>query len=312
MDDQSSVAGREDTTRDQTVSSPLHPSAPHARPLPPVPPEAAHLTHEPKSKPTAAALSQGGVAGEERGALWEASPQGRIPGQGCGRGPEGRAAGSLQGSGKGMGMGPTKGQRPSTAPVSPVAGPGKILKPTRCQKCHTCRHKQLKKQCLRNKASFLSSPVSSPLQPNPLVTVCTPPPPPDHPCVHHFITPPATQRCAAPCKTPSNVADPTPARPFHHPDITSAPPPPPLPLTSTPALPLHHICITPAQLCSSLAFFFNTLKSPCCTKCITAELLPKPLLLDTRQSAAGMCLDRILSWQKNFPERNCRPKHCIT
>ena len=158
MDDQSSVAGREDTARDQTVSSPLHPSAPHARPPTPVPPEAAHLTHELKPKPTAAALSQGG-GGAERGALWEASPQGWSTGQGCGRGPEGRATGSLQGPGKGMG--PIKGQRPSTAPVSPVAGPGKILKPTRCQKCHTCRHKQLKKQCLRNKASFLSSPVSS-------------------------------------------------------------------------------------------------------------------------------------------------------
>ena len=252
MDDQSSVAGREDTTRDQTVSSPLHPSAPHARPLPPVPPEAAHLTHEPKSKPTAAALSQGGVAGEERGALWEASPQGRIPGQGCGRGPEGRAAGSLQGSGKGMGMGPTKGQRPSTAPVSPVAGPGKILKPTRCQKCHTCRHKQLKKQCLRNKASFLSSPVSSPLQPNPLVTVCTPPPP--------QITPVSTT--SSPLQQPSAV--PPPAKPLpmwltlplQDPSITLTSPlplPPPPPSDINPCIAsashLHHPCAALQQPC---------------------------------------------------------------
>ena len=200
MDDQSSVAGREDTTRDQTVSSPLHPSAPHARPPPCVAPGAGPRTQDRKLKPTAAALSQGNGAAE-RGALWEASPQGWSPGQGCGRGPEGRATSSLQGLGKGMG--PTKGQRPSTAPVSPVAGPGKILKPTRCQKCHTCRHKQLKKQCLRNKASFLSSPVSSPLQPNPLVTVCTPPP---------RITPVSTT--SSPLQQPSATHVPPPAKPL--------------------------------------------------------------------------------------------------
>ena len=160
------MAGREDTAWDQTVSSPLHPSASHARSPTPDPPntDAAHWTYEPKPVPTATALSQGG-GGAEKGAPCEASQQGFLPRQGSGRGSEGKATGSLQGPGKAVG--PTKGKRPSTAPVSPVAGPAKIVKPTRCQKCHTCRHKQLKKQCLRNKARFLSSPALSPLQPNP-------------------------------------------------------------------------------------------------------------------------------------------------
>ena len=187
------MGGREDSARDQTVSSPLHPSAPHARPPSPDPPqtEAAHLTHELKPMPTATAISQGGE-GPGRGAPWEASQQGCLPGQGSDRGPEGKATGSLQGPGKAMG--PTKGQRPSTAPVSPVVGPGKILKPTRCQKCHTCRHKQLKKQCLRNKASFLSSPASSLLQ-SPGITPASPfhycCATVQHPCIilpHPYIT----------------------------------------------------------------------------------------------------------------------------
>ena len=175
LDDQSSVAGREDTARDQTVSSPLHPSASPARLPTPDPPQAdsAPLAHELKPAPKATALSQGG-GGAERGAPWEASQQGCLPGQGSGRGPEGRAKGSLQGA-KSTAVGPTKGQRPSTAPVSPVAGPGKLLKPTRCQKCHTCRHKQLKKQCLRNKAG---SPSPSPLQRSPPKSLFAPPPPP--------------------------------------------------------------------------------------------------------------------------------------
>ncbi|KAL0047634.1 hypothetical protein WJX82_008089 [Trebouxia sp. C0006] len=77
VDDQSSVAGHADSERDQTVSSPLHPSAAPQRSPTPDPP----AFHQP------------------------------------------RASTSL---------------RPA------------------CQKCHTCRHKQLKKQCLRNKA--LTSP----------------------------------------------------------------------------------------------------------------------------------------------------------
>ena len=198
------MAGREDTARDQTVSSPLHPSAPHARPPTPDPPQAhaAHLTHELKLMPTATAFSQGG-GGAEKGTPWEASQQGCSPGQGSGRGPEGRAKGSFQGAGKAMG--PTKGQRPSIAPVSPVAGPGKILKPTRCQKCHTCRHKQLKKQCLRNKASFLTSPASAPLQPNPLGHCLPPSVHPSSPLQNPYTTP------APPPASPFCCTYPTPA-----------------------------------------------------------------------------------------------------
>lgn len=48
------------------------------------------------------------------------------------------------------------GLGPSTAPASPGVPVGKLQKPTRCQKCHTCRHKQLKKQCLRNKVTTVT------------------------------------------------------------------------------------------------------------------------------------------------------------
>jgi len=57
--------------------------------------------------------------------------------------------------GQGPSERPAPGQRPSTAPASPAPSSGKIQKPSRCQKCHTCRHKQLKKQCLRNKVGSL-------------------------------------------------------------------------------------------------------------------------------------------------------------
>ncbi|KAL3130987.1 Ubiquitin C-terminal hydrolase 22 [Trebouxia sp. C0009 RCD-2024] len=150
VDDQGSVAGHVDSGRDQTVSSPLHPSAPQGPP------------------PTYDALA-GGQWGEEQ------DPGSKTAGAGAGvgaglQGPDGtqgsaqewgslegfKGSGQSQGQGGGKGRGHNKGQRPSSAPTSPVAAPGKMVKPTRCQKCHTCRHKQLKKQCLRNKA--LSSP----------------------------------------------------------------------------------------------------------------------------------------------------------
>lgn len=80
-------------------------------------------------------------------------PQGQSSGKGP-AGGQGTSKGFAQGPGKRKGA--AKGQRPSTAPASPAGASSKILKPSRCQKCHTCRHKQLKKQCLRNKASSLS------------------------------------------------------------------------------------------------------------------------------------------------------------
>ncbi len=69
--------------------------------------------------------------------------------EGCEGSGQGQGLG--QGQGPGKGKGPSKGQRPSSGAPSAVAAPGKMVKPSRCQKCHTCRHKQLKKQCLRNK-----------------------------------------------------------------------------------------------------------------------------------------------------------------
>ena len=272
MDDQSSVAGREDTARDQTVSSPQHPSAPHARPPTPDPPPAdpAHVTHglKPPSAAAAAAeaeraagrpgkrakleedvkhsmaaaslegaevgfddssehnrgadvahsldaagtsdkldgLSSGGGAEGVGGLPW--GGEGSLQGQGSGRGPEGSARGfkgSPQGPGKGKGA--TKGQRPSTAPVSPVAGSGKVVKPTRCQKCHTCRHKQLKKQCLRNKASFIILPCIITSAPPPLPT--SPPPPyPWHYPLHHYLCTPLR-----PLLAPPSASSPSPGPP---------------------------------------------------------------------------------------------------
>ena len=40
----------------------------------------------------------------------------------------------------------------SQPPLTPAAV---VKKPTRCQKCYTCQHKQLKKQCLRNKVTSI-------------------------------------------------------------------------------------------------------------------------------------------------------------
>ncbi|KAL0041778.1 hypothetical protein WJX79_004163 [Trebouxia sp. C0005] len=117
VDDQSSVAGHKESERDQTVSSPLHPSAAPQRSPTPDPP----ATHQPRASTS------------------------HRP-----------ASAAQQATNRGTQKGPAPGQRPSTAPASPVPSTGKIQKPSRCQKCHTCRHKQLKKQCLRNKA--LSSP----------------------------------------------------------------------------------------------------------------------------------------------------------
>lgn len=128
------------------------------------------------------ALSKGGGAEGVGGLPWGGGEL--LQGQGSGRSPEGSAKGfkgSLPGPGKAKG--PTKGQRPSTAPVSPVAGSGKVVKPTRCQKCHTCRHKQLKKQCLRNKASFsnTSAPCCPPCSHDPLHYHVCPQPTPSYP-----------------------------------------------------------------------------------------------------------------------------------
>lgn len=241
VDDQSSVAGHMDSARDQTVSSPLHPSASQARPPTPDPLPAHHPDMTPDVKAGSAAatavgrskggrgvkaeglrkgragdLAEGLTGGEggdaplqwggPDGAMGKASPtvggvrsqlgegrdgvvskpagagvgvgagvgshdddsQGFVQAEGSSKskGPamnqvslEGFQGfqGSGQGQGPGKAKGPSQGQRPSSAPTSPVAAPGKMVKPSRCQKCHTCRHKQLKKQCLRNKASSPSS-----------------------------------------------------------------------------------------------------------------------------------------------------------
>ena len=91
----------------------------------------------------------------------QSSIKGVLQGQGNSQGiSKGSTAGqgTVDGSAVGSGKlsGPAQGQGSSKALGLPVAAPGKTLKPTRCHKCHTCRHKQLKKQCLRNKVSSLS------------------------------------------------------------------------------------------------------------------------------------------------------------
>ncbi|KAL0037564.1 hypothetical protein WJX77_002858 [Trebouxia sp. C0004] len=203
VDDQSSVAGHVDSERDQTVSSPLHPSAAPQRSPTPEPP-AIHQPHAFTSyRPASAAqakpevpffsakaavqlqASPASVAAAEEAAKVAAADAkstlvnaALIPSASEGDAPvvaepkkDGQhassAAATASSSGQQSSMkdflqgqatqkGPVPGQRPSTAPASPAPPSGKIQKPSRCQKCHTCRHKQLKKQCLRNKA--LSSP----------------------------------------------------------------------------------------------------------------------------------------------------------
>jgi len=204
VDDQSSVAGHVDSERDQTVSSPLHPSAAPQRSPTPEPP-ATHQPHASTSHRPASAAQQAttevplfsakaavqlqasaaSVAAADKAA--EAAAAGAnsnlvnavlIPSASRGDAPvvaepkkdgqhvssaAARASSSGQQSsmkdflqGQGTQKGPAPGQRPSTAPASPAPSSGKIQKPSRCQKCHTCRHKQLKKQCLRNKVGSSS------------------------------------------------------------------------------------------------------------------------------------------------------------
>ena len=204
VDDQSSVAGHVDSERDQTVSSPLHPSAAPQRSPTPEPP-ATHQPHASTSHRPASAAQQAttevplfsakaavqlqasaaSVAAADKAAKAAAAGANSnlvnavlIPSASRGDAPvvaepkkdgqhvssaAARASSSgqqssmkdfLQGQGTQKGFAP--GQRPSTAPASPAPSRGKIQKPSRCQKCHTCRHKQLKKQCLRNKVGSSS------------------------------------------------------------------------------------------------------------------------------------------------------------
>lgn len=203
MDDQSSVAGHVDSERDQTVSSPLHPSAAPQRSPTPDPP-ATHQPHASSSHRPASAAQQAtaGVpffsakaavqlqasaanvaAADEAATAAAAGANSNLvnavssPSASEGDAPvvaepkkagqhASSAAARASSSGQQSSMkdflqgqitqkGPTPGQRPSAAPASPAPSSGKIQKPSRCQKCHTCRHKQLKKQCLRNKVGFL-------------------------------------------------------------------------------------------------------------------------------------------------------------
>lgn len=156
MDDQGSVAGHVDSGRDQTVSSPLHPSAPQPR-LPTPDPFAGGQWGEEQDPGSKTAGAGAGTGADLQGADGtQGSAQERNSLEGF------KSLGQLQGQGPGKGRGLIKGQRPSSAPTSPVAAPGKMVKPTRCQQCHTCRHKQLKKQCLRNKVYLAIQPPASP------------------------------------------------------------------------------------------------------------------------------------------------------
>ena len=203
VDDQSSVAGHGDSERDQTVSSPLHPSAAPQRSPTPDPPATHQLRASTSHRPASAAQQatagvpffsakaavQSQASAANTAAAGEATKaaaadansnlvnavmslsasEGNTPtvaedkrdGQHASSAAARASSSSQQSSmkdflqGQGTQKGPAPGQRPSTAPASPAPSSGKIQKPSRCQKCHTCRHKQLKKQCLRNKVGFL-------------------------------------------------------------------------------------------------------------------------------------------------------------
>ena len=156
-DDQSSVAGQAASEHGQTVSSPLHPSADPHPPLPNPSHPPSHVSSHPPTHTSAAATAAGHKAklkGKSAGATGKL-PQlqnGRmLPADSAendaglkadGNEPE-SSPGELGHDDKGS------GQQPSALTPAAVA-----KKPTRCQKCYTCLHKQLKKQCLRNKVTL--------------------------------------------------------------------------------------------------------------------------------------------------------------
>ena len=194
-DDQSSVAGHIDSERDQTVSSPLHLAA-HPQRSPTPDPVATHQCPSSASKRPAparvevpffsakaavqrqaseasmAAAAAAAATADASGKLVQSEillPEGDsdLPAaaaikqnsqhlSSAAAGSSSRVEGSFpqgQGGLKGLAL---LGLGPSTAPASPGVPVGKLQKPTRCQKCHTCRHKQLKKQCLRNKVTTVT------------------------------------------------------------------------------------------------------------------------------------------------------------
>lgn len=176
VDEQSSVAGHVESAEDQTVSSPLHHSATLQGPADPDhAPDASSC--RPKTAATGAKLpffsaktalqhkvaaADEAVGGGDKGRQDDDMVNQAVMADDKG-GQHEASATTYQGSIKGFLLGPgtqkgsTQGQRPSTAPASPGLSSGKIQKPMRCQKCHTCWNKQLKKQCLRNKVSYAES-----------------------------------------------------------------------------------------------------------------------------------------------------------
>ena len=165
-DDQSSAAGQTASEHDQTVSSPLHPSA---GPHPPLPTPSHPPSHDPSHPPThtsAAATAAGhkaklkGKIAPTAGTTAAVAGKSQPPQNGhmqpadsteddAGQGP--RADGGEPHSSHGGQGQDDKGSSKQPPALTPAAV---AKKPTRCHKCYTCLHKQLKKQCLRNKVKL--------------------------------------------------------------------------------------------------------------------------------------------------------------
>ena len=172
-DDQSSVAGQGQAENDQTVSSPLHPSVNpgqlHPPPLhPPLQPKADFTGRKAKQKGK-------GATSDKASALQQLDKEHRPIDQGLehesdlvspDQGPPAGAddnqqeveddfvSNASQVSSQDPRAVTKQGQKGSRGGAPKTPG-GAVRKPTRCQKCYTCLHKQLKKQCLRNKVSML-------------------------------------------------------------------------------------------------------------------------------------------------------------
>lgn len=162
-DDQSSVAGQEPSEHDQTASSPPRSSAMQD---PPVSQPLSNTQKHPFGSSSATAAVAGRKAklkGKATTAGATATAEdayqlqnghdtaGDLPGdsaaEAAGHGID-RDEAELHDSEQGQGSKPGKGIVRNAVQLTPTAG---VKKPQRCQKCYTCTHKQLKKQCLRNK-----------------------------------------------------------------------------------------------------------------------------------------------------------------
>lgn len=168
-DDQSSVAGQEASEHDQTASSPPRSSAMQDPPV-------SHLPSNTPKHPFGSSSATAAVAGRKAKLKGKVTTAGAtataeeshelqncrdtasdIAAEDAGHGIH-RDEAELHDSEQGQASKPGKGIVRNAVQLTPTAG---VKKPQRCQKCYTCTHKQLKKQCLRNKVrsgrSFLDA-----------------------------------------------------------------------------------------------------------------------------------------------------------